>query len=124
MIKKRNTDTGPRWDVRLRHPNGKEYARTFKSLKEAKQFEASEKTDRVRGSWIDPKAGTTLFEDWAQEWLATNQQIWRPRTYDRHEMAIIVHWSTCFKNTPLHSLTPRTIQRVIEFLSRRFSYHI
>jgi len=121
MIKKRKIKSGSRWDVRLRHPNGKEYWRTFKSLKEAKQFEASEKIDKARGNWIDPNAGSALFEDWATEWLITNKEVWRPRTYDRHEMAIRIHWTPCFKNIELFAITPRIIQRIINKMTSKYA---
>ena len=45
------------------------YARTFPTLREAKVFEASERTARNHGSWIDPNGGTIMFKDSAWRWL-------------------------------------------------------
>ena len=38
-------------------------------MREAKAFEAAERTARNHGSWIDPTGGSITFEDWAWRWL-------------------------------------------------------
>jgi integrase len=68
-IHKKSTQRGPVYEVRIRRPKGREYARTFPTLREAKAFEASERTARNHGSWIDPNGGTIMFKDWAWRWL-------------------------------------------------------
>ena len=45
------------YDVRLRTPDGRQYKRTFRTKREAELFEASDRTERNRGGWVDPSAG-------------------------------------------------------------------
>ena len=63
---------GRRYEVRLRDPGGKEYSRSFRTRKEAERFEATQRADRARGTWLNPRAGDTRFEAWAREWLASD----------------------------------------------------
>jgi hypothetical protein len=45
------------YDVRLRGANGRAYKRTFRTRKEAEKFQARERADQSRGSWVDPSSG-------------------------------------------------------------------
>ena len=64
MIERRKTKRGElRYEVRLRRPDGREYSRTFRTKKEAERYQATERADRSRGTWIDPTAGQMSFAD-------------------------------------------------------------
>jgi integrase len=78
------------YDVRLRDPGGKEYARTFETRKAAEAFEASEKTARNRGTWVDPRDGNRLFPDVADAWLAANPAK-RANTWATDESTVSIH---------------------------------
>ena len=72
-IKKRLTKSrGAVYDVRLRDASGRVYTRTFGTKREAERFIAEERTDRARGTWIDPRRAADRLEAVAQEWLASN----------------------------------------------------
>jgi integrase len=60
------------YDVRLRDNNGKEYSKTFATKKEAEAFEASERTARNRGAWVDPRLSSARVSQLAEMWLASN----------------------------------------------------
>ena len=51
------------YDVRLRDPAGNGYKRTFRTKREAETFEASQRVDRVRGAWVDPRKSSTTFAE-------------------------------------------------------------
>lgn len=121
-IEKRTTPSGKvRYDVRLRHPNGRQYKRTFRTKREAEAFSASETTARARGTWIDPQAGRMRFGDWAGEWFQSAKHRWRPRTADKHEMALRAHWLPRFGPVEVAALTPRQVQAAINELADQHS---
>ncbi len=45
------------YDVRLRTPDGRAYKRTFRTRRDAEQFEAGYRVARVSGGWVNPAAG-------------------------------------------------------------------
>lgn len=56
MIERRTTSAGQvRYEVRIRALDGKGRSRTFRSKREAKDYEAAELAKRARGEWIDPR---------------------------------------------------------------------
>ena len=70
-IRKRQTAKGVRYDVQLRDTNGRMYQRTFRTKREAEAYEAKERTDRARGTWVDPRGATIPFSEVAAEWLSS-----------------------------------------------------
>jgi hypothetical protein len=72
-VEARTTANGERrYEVRLRDPAGKEYSRTFRTRKDAERFAATERADRSRGLWVDPRKSETTFAAWAAFWLASD----------------------------------------------------
>ncbi len=63
--------TGLRWQVRYRNPEGKSRNRSFERQVDADRFMASISVDLHRGTYIDPKSGSILFEELATKWLAS-----------------------------------------------------
>lgn len=121
MIDKKVTRGGDvRYRVRLRRPDGSEYLRTFRTKREAVQFEASERAAKAQGAWVDPAAGRIKFGTWADEWLATASHTWRARTIERHRMAIDTHWRPRFGPRPLNSISARDVQAAINDLAGRY----
>lgn len=117
-VEKRVTKSGAvRYDVRLRDPDGRPYKRTFRTKREAEQFEAGQMVDRSRGTWIDPRRGRITFADWSSEWYGSARHKWRTRTAEKHEMALRVHWTPRFGSMVLSSLAPRDIQRAVNELA-------
>jgi integrase len=99
------------YDVRLRDPNGREYGRTFETKKAAQDFEASERTARSRGGWVDPRKADITFGDMAEQWLASNpaKRDGSIET-DRFNLA---HASTLNKR-PVGSITRADVQRLVD----------
>lgn len=87
MIAKRTTTAGARYDVRFRAPDGKERSRTFRTKKEAEEFERSQRTDLARGVWIDPRAGQLKLGEFGPKWLEQRYKARtiRATTFDTYE---------------------------------------
>src|SRR5262245_15516882 len=68
-IERRTTKRGVVYDVRLRGRDGRAFKRTFSTKRAAQDFQASQRLDQRRGTWIDPAGANTLIENWAWTWL-------------------------------------------------------
>jgi integrase len=100
------------YDVRLRDPAGHGYKRTFRTKREAKTFEASQRVDRVRGAWVDPRKSSTTFADVAAAWLASNPAK-RASTLERDEIVLRVHLIPVLGARPVGSITPADVQALV-----------
>jgi integrase len=78
-----------RWQVRY-WVNGKQRARGFERLTDAKRFQREVVTDRDRGLWLDPAGGKTLLSDWAAIWLESKVDL-RPSSRYRLEGILRTH---------------------------------
>jgi hypothetical protein len=78
-IVKRTKQSGePRYYVRLRGPDGKTRNKVFRTLREAEAYERAQRSARDRGVWTDPRAGKTLFKEYAHGWLSARTIRGRP----------------------------------------------
>ncbi|HTW09391.1 MAG TPA: N-terminal phage integrase SAM-like domain-containing protein [Acidimicrobiales bacterium] len=109
MILTRSTKTGRRYDVRLRDPAGRVYTRTFATKKEAEVYAAAEKTDRVRGAWVDPRRGAVTLRQWSERWMAERPQL-RMRTQELYRGLLVNHILPAFGDTELGKITPSDVR--------------
>jgi len=68
-----------RWNARYRDTSGRSRSRVFDRKVDAQRFLDEVATDISRGTWIDPRAGTIPFGEWAMEWWRTTTKL-RPTT--------------------------------------------
>jgi integrase len=61
--------------ARWRDPAGKEHSRTFTRKLDADRFLLSMEDSKLRGAYVDPKAGKASFGEWADEWLETTAAL-------------------------------------------------
>ncbi|MDQ1515782.1 MAG: hypothetical protein QOE80_1612, partial [Actinomycetota bacterium] len=106
------------YDVRLRDPAGHGYKRTLRTKREAETFEASQRVDRVRGAWVDPRKSSTTFADVAPAWLASNPAK-RPSTLERDEIVVRVHLIPVLGTRPVGSITPADVQALVNTWCRK-----
>lgn len=111
-IRIRKRDSHVVYDVRLRDPSGRTYSRTFESKKAAQDFQASERADRARGSWVDPTLGRTRFSKAAERWIEAGIHK-RPSSLDRDRSILNRHLLPALGNWPLESITPWDVQRLV-----------
>jgi integrase len=79
--------TSGRWQARWRDDNGKLRAapNTFANKTDAKIWLASVRTDRERGTFIDPDAGKVTVGALAESWLASARVHLKPKTVAGYE---------------------------------------
>ncbi|MDP9387291.1 MAG: site-specific integrase [Actinomycetota bacterium] len=116
-IHARKTARGVRYDVRLRDPAGRLYKRTFRTKREAETFEARERADRSRGSWVDPRKSETRFGDVARYWLTANPGK-RASGLARDESIVRCHLLPALANRPVSAVTPQDVQGLVTKWSR------
>jgi integrase len=127
------------YDVRLRDPQGKVYNRTFPNRKAAERFEAAERTDRARGTWIDPRFANMTVAELGERWLAANPAK-RSGTRARDSSIIRVKINPTLGSRPIGSVpqpdvqglvsawaktaAPRTVRRQYGVLRAIFAYAV
>lgn len=111
-IHTRTTARGKVYDVRLRAPNGREISRTFRTKREALEYEARQIAAKGRGIWIDPRGSPVMFRDLAEEWLDCNPAK-RQSTRARDESALRVHVYPALGSRKIGTLTPTDIRKLV-----------
>jgi integrase len=109
MISVRQTQSGRRYDVRLRDPAGRVYTRTFATKREAETFAAREKADRSRGAWVDPRRGTLTLTEWSERWLAQRPSL-RVRTQELYQGLLNKHILPELGRVELAKLSPSQVR--------------
>ena len=74
-IKRRETNDGARYDVQWRLPDRSKRKKTFKTERDARQFEAKLVTDSTAGVRADPRGGKIALRDVYQSWLASRPDL-------------------------------------------------
>lgn len=74
----RKTASG-RWQSRYRDPTGRERARNFLKKADAERFLALAEADKLRGEWIDPRAGKVTVAEFSERWYSTTAPL-KPKT--------------------------------------------
>jgi integrase len=97
------------YDVRLRDPSGRHYKRTFRSKKEAEAFDAGERTSQSTGTWVDPREGKVVLDEYASTWLKTRVGL-RPRTRDLYELTLRLHILPTFGRKEIASITSAMVR--------------
>jgi hypothetical protein len=71
-IHPRSTAKGKVYDVRLRVPDGLEVSRTFRTKREATEYEANQRAAKAKGAWVDPRGANVTLAEVSSEWLKSN----------------------------------------------------
>jgi integrase len=108
-ISSRTTKRGRVYDVRLRTPDGRPYKRTFRTKKEAVDFEAAELARRGRGDWVDPTAGRVTVGEYATRWMSNRADL-RPRTRELYSWLLHKHLLPTFAGYPVNKLRPADVR--------------
>lgn len=111
-IKPRETKKGRVYDVRLRGADGRVVTRRFPTKRDASLYEASQRTAKASGTWIDPAGRTRRFSDLAAEWLASNPAK-RDSTRSRDDSALRVHILPLFKDHKIGAIKPANVRSAV-----------
>lgn len=77
-----------RYQARYLDPSGHRHRapRTFATLGDANRWLSATEAAIARGAWIDPRAGTITFREYADGWLESRPGL-RPRTVELYPLA-------------------------------------
>jgi integrase len=105
---------GSRWRARYRDLAGKEHARRFPRKADAQRWLDEVTTSVVTGMYVDPQAGQTTFEEYAEQWREV--QVHRPTTQNHYELVLRRYAYPTFGARTLSSILPSDVQGWIKRL--------
>ena len=97
------------WRARYRDPAGKERARHFDRKVDAQRWLDGVTSTVVSGAYVDPKAGRTIFEDWAKH-VDSVSVARRPTTRSRDATLIRTRVLPTFGPRPLATITNTNVK--------------
>jgi integrase len=106
-------DDSPRYDVRVRAPDGRVRTKTFRRKADAIRYERELSMAKDRGEWDDPRAGRVAFGEWAEAWLASKRHR-RTRTIDHYAMVLERHVKPRWKGRSLSSIKPLDVRELVD----------
>jgi integrase len=106
---RRLTDGKTVYDVRLRTPAGRAFKRTYRTKRQAQAFQATDRADRLRGSWIAPDAGALSLAAYAEGWLRQRPDL-RPRTVEIYRLLLRRQVLPELGDIELRALTPARVR--------------
>ncbi len=112
-IHRRNTGRGIRYDVKLRRPDGTQYQKTFRTKKEAEQYEAMQVTAHAQGTWLDDRSSKVTFGEVAQKWLTSNPTK-RQHTLDRDHGTLQRHILPTLGHIPIRNIRRTDIINLVQ----------
>jgi integrase len=95
--------------ARWRTPDGSSRSRTFGRKVDAERWLTSVEHSKLSGAYVDPSAGRTTVEAYAQQW--TQRRTWRPATVDRVEREFRLYIIPAFGRTELRAVRRPEIER-------------
>ncbi len=103
---------GKNWQATVRGPDGREVTKTFPKKAQADQWETRMKNHRLRGSWVDPRAGAIKLSDWVA--LYTERASHRRPTTVARDNAVLDHWVVpTLGNRALSSISPSDVRSLV-----------
>jgi len=95
-------------------------SRTFRTKREATEYEATQRTAKTRGAWVDPRGANVTLAEVSNEWLKSNPAK-RPSTKARDASALRVHVLPSLGHRRIGSLTPGDVRALVADWSTRMA---
>lgn len=111
-VQVRQTQKGRVYDVRLRGPDGRVVTRTFKTKRDASAYEATQRTAKSAGTWVDPAGRARRFGEVAAEWLASNPAK-RDSSRSRDDSALRVHILPLLEDHKIGAIKPADVRAAV-----------
>jgi integrase len=101
-----------RWQARYLGPDGLDRPadRTFATKTDAERWLILTEAEIVRGDWLSPEAGRTLFEHYAQAWVLERPAL-RPKTLQLYNGLVRLHLVPTFGTLALQDITDPRVRR-------------
>lgn len=117
-ISRRETKSGPRYDVRYRLADGSTRTKSFKRRSDAERFRASTEVELNKGDWVDPRRGRTTLEEWVEQWWSMTVEL-RPSSRARDEAYLRSQILPVFGAFPLAAIDHLMIREWVAELAPR-----
>ena len=102
------------WQATVRGPDGREVTKTFPKRVQADQWAKEREADKLRGSWVNPRAGRETFEKWVERYLDAGATHKRATTLARTR-AVLNHWFVpVLGKRAIGSITPHDVRTIVE----------
>lgn len=102
------------WRARFRDADGREHARHFRLRRDAQRWLDEVTASVVTGMYVDPRAGTALWDDWVAAWVA--RQAWARGTVEAAETAL---YSVPWRRRPIGQVKPSDVQSWVSGETKR-----
>ena len=102
-IEKRVRDGVVSWQARYRDPDGVQRKRAFRRRVDAERYLTSVSHDLLAGSYLDPRAGSIMFEAWSSQWVNSLGHL-KETTRERYEGLLRRHVLPKWGRRPLSSI--------------------
>lgn len=100
------------WRARYLDPQGVERSQTFTRKVDAERFLASVETDKLRGSYVDPRAGQITVGDYARTWLQSLNR--RASTESNYASHLKHHVLPALGHRPLAEVRPTEVRGAVK----------
>ena len=112
---------GDRYQVRYRELSGRQRARSFERLVDARNFRNRTRLLQPRRGHLDTAASRLTFEAWAEAYLEQKVSL-RQRTKDRYEAELRAHLLPRFGDRPLFAIARSDVQAfIVSLVDRGFA---
>ena len=111
--------TGDRWRARFLDPTGAERSKSFARKVDAERFLVSVEGDKLRGAYVDPRAGRTTLAEYAGTWLAALGR--RESTAANYGSHLRTHILPLLGHRPLAAITPTEVRGFVRQVSGRLA---
>ncbi|WP_448613344.1 tyrosine-type recombinase/integrase [Modestobacter sp. URMC 112] len=120
-LTRRNGREAKVYDVRFRDPDGRQRKRTFAKKGDAGRFAATVEADKLRGLYVDHRAGRVTLADFAeQRWLPSLVHV-RPNTLTLYQAHLRNHVLPAFGSRSLGSLRRQDCRSFVAALAARLA---
>lgn len=102
------------WRARYRDAGGREHARHFALKRDAQRWLDEVTASVVTGMYVDPRAGTALWDDWVAAWV--ERQAWARGTVQAAETAL---YSVPWRSRPIGHVKTSDVQAWVSGETKR-----
>ena len=115
-IDRRDRNGTVRYVARYVDPTGRERSKSFTRRADAQKYLTEIEAAKLKGTWVDPAHGRTLFGNWHAEWWATTVNL-RPKTRTRNAMVFRLYVLPRFGAVALDTITQREVRAWVTSLT-------
>jgi integrase len=105
------------WRVSYRDHENKQRSKSFDRKADAERFRATVEADKLRGTYVDPRAGKITLNEYAETYMAA--QVWRAGTRAKAQSQVDNHIGPALGNRQLATITRTDVQAFVSSLTAK-----